>query len=641
MFSLVAEFLALILLILLAIHFYEPRQVRTYSGRRYWHCLILVALSILSNGLCVFTLAHGQSIPIWVNLAVNTAYFFVCILMCAVFGTYLFEKLLAHVHDPFCMKRATKLIWGLFGLLALLMLINIPTGLVFSIGPQGEYCRGPLNAIYFIQAPVELGMLIMCYRRHLGSVDKGMRRVVKLGSPLVVALVVYQIFFPEVLLNGTIGAYMALLLFLNFQSQKIDMDPLTQVGNRNRFLREIDSCLQSGQYFQVAAVTLSQFRAINSRMGYHKGDEVLYSIASWMEDTFPSGKVFRFSPVTFVVLHPGINNRDGDTVLEKLRERFGQPWSLGKYGYTVSAQVVELRWRGEKWDTVRVVEILEYIRMRAKQDGKSLMRFDKATVSELERQQYLLEYVRESVEQRRFQVWYQPVYCVSTGRYCSAEALVRLQDFNGSYISPAEFIPLAEMVGLVSGVNRQVMEKVCSFLGAHKELSLLGISVNLSMSQIAEPDFVDGVKRLLSEHSIPKEILKLEITERMLLGEDEKVQAALKQLADEGFHFFLDDFGIGYSNFSGVLNFPFTTIKLDKSLVDEISVDEKSRLTVATLIELFHRAGMRVVAEGIETRQQAETLGEMGADFFQGFYFARPMPEEDYIQFLIEHNERT
>lgn len=633
----VAEFLALILLILLAIHFYEPRRTRTRAGRRYMRCLMVSVLSVVINGVCVWAIAWAPEMPLWVSETVNTAYFLVSMLMCAEFGLYLFEKLLAHVHDPFCITRATRLIWGLFALLALLMAVNVPTGVVFSFDEAGNYVRGPLNAVYFVQALAELGMLIMCFFRHRESVDKGMRRVVKFGTPLVLLLVLFQVAFPQVLLNGTIGAYMALLMFLNFQSMNIDTDPLTQVGSRIRFLREVDACIQRGWHFHAASVSLMHFREVNACLGYQKGDEVLYTISNWMEEAFPQGKVFRISPVTFILLCPDAGDHAAKETLEKLQRRFQSPWTMGRTECMVNARVVDLLWRGEDWDTSRVVESLEYIRMLAKQEGKRFLRFDREADAGLERQRYLLDYIRDSVEKRRIQVWYQPIYCLATGKFCSAEALVRLQDTNGDYISPAEFIPLAERTGLVNGINRQVLERVSDFLRTNRDLPLLGMSVNLSMSQISEPGFIASLERLLAQQGIARDKLKLEITERMLINEDSRVKETLKELAEKGFPFYLDDFGVGYSNFSRVLDFPFTTIKLDKSLVDGIQAGEKNRTTVAALIDLFHRAGMRVVAEGIESERQADALRELGADFFQGFYCARPMPEDKFLRFLRDH----
>lgn len=639
MFSYAAEFLSIILLILLVAHYYDPMRIQSPFGRRYWQCLVVTGASMALNGACVLTIAYSDRVPLWLNMLLNTVYFAIAYLMAEVFTLYLLEKLMAHVYEPSCLRRAKAITRGTLAALLALLLINIPTGVIFYFDDARQYCRGPANAVGYSQAVVAVGLLVICYCRNRASVDKGMRRVIRLGIPMVGALIVFQRLNQHILLNGTIAVCLAILLFLNFQTEKIDRDTLTGLRNRRSFLLEAEDALKEQRPIQILSVSLCQFSAINLSFGYQRGDEVLYHIARWLEHTFGrSGRVFRMGPVTFLVELPYSGEAEAARCVAAVQQRFSQPWELGKREHLVEARVMELLiTQAGDFTTSWLIECLEYGKRLLKRGGRDYLRFDDAAAAALSRRRYLTSFLQRSIEEGRIQVWYQPVYCTADRKFCSAEALVRLQDEYGAFISPAEFIPLAEESGLIEGINRQVMEKVCDLLERGLPGTLQGVSINLSMRQLSHPDFARDLFDLMRSKGIPVERLLLEITERMLISEDDAVRENFDQLARLDFRFFLDDFGTGYSNFSGVLQFPFTTIKLDKSLIKDLE-EEKRRTSVEVLIDLFHRTGFEVVAEGIETEEQAEQLTAIGVDYLQGFYFARPMPEGELIRFMEKNS---
>lgn len=635
MFSYAAEFLSLILLVLLMVHYYDPLRIQSPFGKRYWQCLVVTGVSMLLNGLCVLALPYSSQLPLWLNVLLNTLYFAVSFLMGDVFSLYLLEKLMAHANAPLCLRRAKVVVRSVFGLLLVLLLINVPTGIMFFFNKDMQYCRGPLNGIGYMQAGLTIVLLLVCFFSNRFNVDKGMRRVMQLGVPMVIALIIFQRLYPNILLNGTIGICLAILLFLNFQSEKIDMDPLTRLHNRRSFLVDLEEMQTKGSSAQVILIALCQFSAINLAYGYQKGDEVLYHIARWLERRFGRrGRVFRFGPVTFLLVLPYSGEEEAARNIAAVEDRLSQPWPLGDRQYAVEARILDLITQDDGWTAAWVVECLEYGQVLLKQGQRSYIRFDNAAASQLRRRRYLTDFLQKAIAEKRLQVWYQPVFCVRNQKFCSAEALVRLQDRDGTFISPGEFIPLSEESGLIEEINRQVMEKVCDFLENHHPGDLQGISINLSMDQLSNPNFTRELSALLERKKIPVESLMLEITERMLISDDPAVRENFEQLAKRNFRFFLDDFGTGYSNFSGVLYFPLTTIKLDKSLIQDLDTDQKHRTSVEMLIDMFHRTGFDVVAEGIETGEQARKLANLGVDFLQGFYYARPMPEDAFIHFM-------
>ena len=171
-------------------------------------------------------------------------------------------------------------------------------------------------------------------------------------------------------------------------------------------------------------------------------------------------------------------------------------------------------------------------------------------------------------------------------------------------------------------------------MGGHSELSLHTVSVNMSAQQFLNPELRSRMEAVLEENGLSADRIKLEITERVILSDEKYMKQLMRDFSANGFRFCVDDFGIGYSNFSGVMHLPFECIKLDQSLIEKIPSDAQDRLVVRSMIELFHSMGMRVVAEGVETKEQKELIEQMGADYIQGYYFAKPMPEAEVLAFL-------
>ena len=192
---------------------------------------------------------------------------------------------------------------------------------------------------------------------------------------------------------------------------------------------------------------------------------------------------------------------------------------------------------------------------------------------------------------------------------------------------PGEFIPLAEQTGMIDELSWMVLEEVCQLLGSGEVPRLEHVTVNLSMTQLW-PDLPQRMEQVLKRHGARPEQLKLEITERQLLEDTAYAREMMERMARQELRFYLDDFGTGYSNLSCALDLPFQGIKLDRSLMSGVTDDPKRTIIAETLIPLFHRLGLEVVAEGIEVEEQARRVLDCGADCLQGFYYARPMPRD-------------
>ena len=218
------------------------------------------------------------------------------------------------------------------------------------------------------------------------------------------------------------------------------------------------------------------------------------------------------------------------------------------------------------------------------------------------------------------------------------EALIRLREPDGSLISPAEFIPLAEQTGHIYPITWFVLEEVCRFLKFTPKLDDVSVSINLPMPQLLDKGFMTRLNSIVDQAKLPHRRICLEFTERAILENFEQTQAIMHQLTRDGYRFFLDDFGTGYSNFNCLLQLPFQFIKLDACLVQPGDNDQDNYAMVRTLTNLFHDMNLAVIAEGAETMEHVTSLIDQGVDRIQGFALAKPMPEEALLVFYREHS---
>lgn len=246
--------------------------------------------------------------------------------------------------------------------------------------------------------------------------------------------------------------------------------------------------------------------------------------------------------------------------------------------------------------------------------------------------------ITAALENKSFTVVYQPIYSASHGRFRSAEALLRLDDKKLGQVRPDEFIPIAEKSGLIVDIGKFVLEEVCRFISRNNlaELGLEYIEVNLSVVECLHDNLVDNVMEILNRNGVDSKFINFEITETASETFPETVMQNLNRLAERGICFSLDDYGTGYSNIKRILTMPLRIIKLDKEIIHAYFSMETSEADIVMLetMRMFKKLNKLVVAEGIETKEQAERLIRMGCEFLQGYYFARPMSSGDLIETL-------
>lgn len=427
---------------------------------------------------------------------------------------------------------------------------------------------------------------------------------------------------------------------MNNVSSCYNYDSMTGLGDRSAFFQDVRYHIESDAHVHIIVVQLSHLAHINRRYGVQVGDQLIRVISEYLKELDEEYTAYRIGNSRLVLMGGECTQQRAEEFVEGIHKRFQKDWRVSyreeEYAILSSACLLHLFLDPRDTENDLLDKINYTISMVPSHEEDNVIFFDEAINADMQRKRYVLEEVRYAIENKTFQMYYQPIYDCQKERFDSAESLIRLFGRDGSFISPGEFIPMAEINGLIDDISWIVLEKVCEFLGHYPDLPLSAVSVNMTGKQILNPGFVRRIEEHLENYHTDGGRLRIEITERIITEDFEKVKKVMEYLSQKGIHFYLDDFGTGYSNISSMLSLPFEVIKFDQSLVKTMNSSDKGLRTIGLLADIMHENDCVVVAEGVETEQQAKTAQERRLDRIQGYYFARPMPEKELIQFLEE-----
>jgi len=250
------------------------------------------------------------------------------------------------------------------------------------------------------------------------------------------------------------------------------------------------------------------------------------------------------------------------------------------------------------------------------------------------------EIINKAIENKSFEMYYQPLYNIKSAKFETAEALVRLNAEKYGLISPGLFIPYAEKIGKMLEIGNIILEKTIEFAGSErfKELDLEYVEINLSIKQLQDINLIKRINSLVEKYNAKKENINFELTETIAINGDKIVEDNIFNLAENGFKLSLDDFGVGYSNVARLFKLPFSLIKIDKMIIDQLEHNELHNV-FEELIKFITKSNLKVVAEGVETKEKAEIAKALNIDYIQGFYYSKPLPEKQFIDFLNKENK--
>lgn len=417
-------------------------------------------------------------------------------------------------------------------------------------------------------------------------------------------------------------------------------DTKTNLYNRNFMGEYITSKFSYGKRFGVIVVSMDDFKFINKTYGVDAGDQLLIQIGRYLKSLGKTNVVFRFGSDQFcVIVNKNVSKMEN--VAETIHERFLHPWYLdSKACAMMSASICCIDCPRDADSYGELIEVIDYSMVLAKKNKKGGV--SKATDVELDKirnDKAVEKAVRMAMDRNELMVYYQPIYSVNHGGYNSAEALVRLKDDELGWISPEDFIPIAEKNGLIVEMGDIILEKVCRFIRDNNlnDTEIEYIEVNISPIQLIQTDFADRVKNILEEYQVLPSQINIEITETATIASMTVVKENINKLLEYGITFSLDDYGSGSSNIDYINRMPFKIIKLDKYIIWDAFKNDKAGITLEYTIGMLNALQLLIVAEGVETAEMRDKLTSIGCHYMQGWYYSKAVSDIEFMQ-LIKQN---
>ncbi len=443
---------------------------------------------------------------------------------------------------------------------------------------------------------------------------------------------------PQLMLTGLAIALGGLVLLLSAGSPFSATDPLTGAYDAALFRSDAERILKADRPFEVVFARLQFPQQLAGLIGSSLTEEGLVLCANAFFRASGGRRVYRLAPSLFACIV--LSRRERLRTTEQLEQFFAASHQLSGATVSLGGAVGFVAPQGPLASADELQNLVEFAAEALETWGRGEQLAPAPSPEEVEtafrRQNLVRRCLGEALEHDYFAVYLQPLWSVAEGKFASAEALSRLIHPEEGFISPAEFIPLAEEAGSIGEIGRLQFRRICAFAAAHRsrleELGIRSIKVNVSAVEIMDPDYPAFVAATMAEAGIGADFFEFEITETAATSLDERMDSFLRAVAAGGSKLCMDDFGSGFANLSMICSLPFDVVKLDSSLLRGVVSDHRVAALYRDVLSTMANLGMETVCEGVETAEEVQLVTQWRADLIQGFYFARPMPFEDVLE---------
>lgn len=626
---------AIIVLVTVFIHFMYKKNIETEKTRIFtafvWLAIVTTVLEIST----VFAIEFAESIPLWVNYLLNCLYLLG--FNCTPIVYYLYIRAVTNTSlSKLSLKEVIRLVPLMFSLINI-MFSGI-TKWVFYFDENYIYKHGPLMIILYIIAVFYIFSAIEYTIKHRAILSKRQRTSIYFFTISMMFAIVLQNFYPEILIVHFAFAISILLMYLSLENPDDYADKKLGVFNNLAFTEVVDDYIEKRRKFQLMVLKVEGLDYVNETLGKYSRGGLVKQISDFLSVVCKKELLFIIGDVEFAIM---IN--DNGATFKRLEleiyDRFRRPFEVEGGEVTLSANICVMKYPDDIKNKNNLLRMIDYSINKAKELGEEKTVYaDETLLEQGKRESRIIQIMKQALRDDGFEVYYQPIYSVEKGRFTSAEALIRLKSEELGFISPEEFIPLAEKNGLILEIGELVFCEVCEFITTYKiwEKGIEYIDVNLSVVQCMQENLYKTLMRIMDEYQLEYHYINLEITETAAVISSETLKKNMEKLMKRGIKFSLDDYGTGYSNTANLIKYAFHTIKIDKSMVWEAMENDKAMCALKHTIAMVKDMSMELVAEGVETEEQVQLLTNLGCDFFQGYFYSKPIRKDDFYKIISD-----
>ncbi len=530
-----------------------------------------------------------------------------------------------------------------YAFLAGLLIWNVFTDKVFSI-TEHTYVRGDLFFMLYIVAAyymaLGIGYLIK-YRKLLTPL-----KIISIGAmaPLMLIAICIQFFLPACVVEMFAGALSLLIVTMTTQRPEEIIDARTGLGNYVAYADNVKRSFSTGKKFTIIMLNIGNYPSIQSMLTYDSNVEMLRAVSREIENV---NKYYRSYAEMYyldrgrfriILSHKSIAK--SQDIASMLFNALKSNISINNLSIDLVPCICIVNCPEDVSDFTTLTTFGSNFHEQNREKNKVILASELFKQEKFDMASNIDIIIERAIKNHSFKVYYQPIYSVEKGKFSTAEALLRLIDDEYGFVPPDMFIPAAEKSGAIHKIGDFVLDEVCRFIASEdfKKLGLDYIEINLSVAQCMHGDLADKVLDTLKKHNITSDKINLEITETAVSFGQNAMRNNLDKLNNAGVSFSLDDYGTGYSNMKRVVQLPLKIVKLDKSFVDEQN-NPKMWIVLQNTVKMLKDMNMEIVVEGIETEKMVEQFTNLNCDYIQGYYYSKPIPEEQFVEFIKEaHN---
>lgn len=542
---------------------------------------------------------------------------------------------------------------------------NIPSKFFFILFPFGAvliyllistFFQDPFYSVFYVKegaALIENGKLgylliyinalcyglggmevVVHYRKYL---EKGVVEHLLVTVSLIAGTLVAQFIFPYARVLSIALSMSTLDLSLYIQRSEGVYDTAANCLNKNGFKLYMEHLFIRHSRFFIFPIVMDDASFYRTALGDKEKANLESCIIGALKSNFRrrNCSVYKLKFGSYALIVRNTKKTNPDAVLKFIKDQIGLRWGFSALELRLSFRVCEIDSLTDVKNYLEVSDLIDYLETNKKFFGQ-IIKASSMDLLRVHSHSYLENAIRKGLKENRFEVYYQPIYNVKEKKLTGAEALIRLRDDDGNFVSPEEFIPVAEHNGTIFEIGKFVFTTVCKDLSSIN-LSLYNlekVDINLSVIQCIQEDMYKQLIAIRNQFNIPASYINIEITETATTNSPDVLLTNMKNLEADGIELSLDDYGSGNSNIAYILNLPFKMIKIDKGIVWKAFEDERAHVALESSMDMINALGLTILAEGVETEEQAKHLQELGCDYLQGYFYSRPLPIEGFLEIM-------
>ncbi len=615
---------------------YRPEKYLPLRRNRYFYLTIACEISVIVFDIIAsVTTANFGDYPLWFLYGENILYFLLLSLEFYLFFNYTISISKHSIINT----SARKVLIALPLILISILILSTPlTNALFSVNRVTGYSRQ--WAYYYILVPylyfyIILSVVYLSYF-HKEIIPAQMIAVLFSYALFIIGTFLQASVFPGTLLISCFASFGLLITFMSLQNPEYYLSVKASCFNSKAFRDLTTDYHETNRSFSVFSFIIDHYPILLNTYGEETMNDILHQIVLLLKAYYKDAMVFYLEDGVFSFINP--EDTDPDEVTDLLKNRFDHTWSTSIGELRLSAYFSFLPKNLDKFNTQNLISIIRNSLISSTMHNESRYEIIESQMFEKhQKDNEIHQALQRAVDHNSINVHYQPIYDTKTQKIVSAEALARLTDDKLGSIPPDEFIVAAEQDGSIMKLGHQIFIKTLSFIRDRRSdlKDLHYLEINLSPVQFTNLNFAEEFIDLAFENRVDLSMVNLEITETAT-SDISILKKQMKILHNMGVSFSLDDYGTGFSNLTLILQLPLEIIKIDKSLV--WAYFDGSNLMLKNIVKMFKEQNYKILCEGIETKQMVDELTEMGVDHLQGFYFSRPLPEEEFIRYVKEFN---